>query len=180
MKPMKQSFNYKFFHKTQLLIKSFVLLLFLLILSNPVQQSAFAQWTHMQYLPVVLKPEEPNLPLQWQALGLPVTAACLDIDVAFDSSSRLYASTRDGIYHSYDRGETWDLIAPGFIRKLVSDPKNPQTLYAGPSMGAQSGIFKSNDGGDTWTGYNEGMTCNNLAALSISAVDPNILFTGSF
>lgn len=180
MKPIEKFFTSKPLRKTRTLILPLILLILVLILTSTTQQSALAQLVHKQYIPLVLTPAEANLPLGWHALGLPAEAACMDIDTAYDSSMRLYASTREGIYRSNDRGSTWDLIASGFIRKLVSDPQAPQTLYAGPDLGQQSGIFKSTDGGDTWTGYNEGMTCTNLAGLSISVSHPNILFTGSF
>lgn len=71
-----------------------------------------------------------------------------------------------GVFRSKDGGKTWEKILfrsnkAGAI-DLIMDPNNPNTLYAGfwevyrkpwtlESGGPGSGLFKSTDGGDTWT-----------------------------
>ena len=71
-----------------------------------------------------------------------------------------------GVFRSKDGGKTWEKILnrgnkAGAI-DLILDPSNPNILYAGfwevyrkpwtlESGGPGSGIFKSTDGGDTWT-----------------------------
>jgi photosystem II stability/assembly factor-like uncharacterized protein len=71
-----------------------------------------------------------------------------------------------GVFRSKDGGKTWDRVfnrgnKAGAI-DLVLDPSNPNVMYAGfwevyrkpwtlESGGPGSGIFKSVDGGDTWT-----------------------------
>jgi len=71
-----------------------------------------------------------------------------------------------GVFRSKDGGKTWEKVftrgnKAGAI-DLVLDPSNPNVLYAGfwevyrkpwtlESGGPGSGIFKSVDGGDTWT-----------------------------
>lgn len=71
-----------------------------------------------------------------------------------------------GVFRSKDGGKTWEKILnrgnkAGAI-DLILDPTNPNTIYAGfwevyrkpwtlESGGPGSGIFKSTDGGDTWT-----------------------------
>ena len=71
-----------------------------------------------------------------------------------------------GVYRSRDGGKTWDQILfrsekAGAI-DLAMDPNNPRILYAAfweavrrphelVSGGEGSGLFKSTDGGDTWT-----------------------------
>lgn len=78
-----------------------------------------------------------------------------------------YASTPDrGVFKSTDGGKTWTRVLfrdekTGAV-DLVIDPKSPDTLYAGmwevfrtphslSSGGPGSGLFKSTDGGRTWT-----------------------------
>jgi photosystem II stability/assembly factor-like uncharacterized protein len=71
-----------------------------------------------------------------------------------------------GVYRSKDGGTTWERIlyrndSTGVV-DLVMDPNSPNVLYAGfwqvyrtpwmlNSGGAGSGMFKTMDGGDTWT-----------------------------
>ena len=78
-----------------------------------------------------------------------------------------YGSTPDrGVFKSTDGGKTWDRVLfrdekTGAV-DLVMDPKTPDTLYAGlwevfrtphsmSSGGPGSGLFKTTDGGKTWT-----------------------------
>jgi photosystem II stability/assembly factor-like uncharacterized protein len=75
-------------------------------------------------------------------------------------------SPERGVYRSKDGGKTWERIL--FVNEnagavdLAMDPTNPRILYAGTwrvrrtpysleSGGAGSGLWKSTDGGDTWT-----------------------------
>ncbi len=68
-------------------------------------------------------------------------------------------ATGDGIYKSTDAGKTWSyagLRDTHMTTKLVIDPHNANVVYAA-SMGhvfkpnAERGIFKTTDGGKTWT-----------------------------
>ena len=71
-----------------------------------------------------------------------------------------------GVFKSTDGGQNWKKVL--YVNEqtgasdLVIDPSNPEILYAGTwqlirtpysleSGGAGSGLFKSTDGGDTWT-----------------------------
>ncbi len=96
-----------------------------------------------------------------------------------------------GIYRTTDGGKTWKQVLTrgpkaGAI-ELVFDPSNANVLWAGfwevyrkpwtlESGGPGSGIFKTADGGDTWTdmtrsaGLPKGMLGN--IALTISAANP--------
>jgi photosystem II stability/assembly factor-like uncharacterized protein len=65
----------------------------------------------------------------------------------------------DGMYKSIDAGKTWSHIGLDDTRqigRIVIDPKDPNMVYVaalghqyGPS--AQRGVFKSTDGGKTWS-----------------------------
>jgi photosystem II stability/assembly factor-like uncharacterized protein/HPt (histidine-containing phosphotransfer) domain-containing protein len=75
-------------------------------------------------------------------------------------------STERGVFRTTDGGKTWEktLYAGPAVgaSDLVRDPQNPDVLYAGlwrfrrsswhlDSGGADDGIYKSSDGGTTWT-----------------------------
>ena len=90
----------------------------------------------------------------------------------------------DGIYKSIDAGKTWTHI--GFtevdgISKIRIDPKNPDIVYAAvfgkysvPS--AERGVFKSIDGGKTWTKvlYRDDKT--GAIDIAVDRNNPNVLY----
>ena len=97
-----------------------------------------------------------------------------------------------GIFRSKDGGKTWEKIfsrgPKAGASELVFDPTNANILYAGfwevyrkpwdlESGGAGSGLFKSTDGGDTWTeltknpGLPKGVIGN--VGLTVSPANPD-------
>lgn len=70
-----------------------------------------------------------------------------------------------GIFKSTDGGESWTAVNSGlplyfearveatslYVTDVVIDPTTPTTLYAQASSNSGQGIFKSIDGGSTWT-----------------------------
>ena len=65
----------------------------------------------------------------------------------------------DGIYKSDDGGATWEkkgLESSDHISKIIVHPEDSNTIWVaaqGPlwSPGGERGVFKSTDGGETWT-----------------------------
>ena len=105
-------------------------------------------------------------------------------------------SEERGVYRSMDGGDTWERILfrdanTGAI-DLVIDPNDPNVLYAAlweayrkeyqmSSGGPGSGMFKSTDGGDTWTEMtrNEGMPADGVVGrigLSVSGADSDRVY----
>ena len=83
------------------------------------------------------------------------------------------ANTERGVYRTKNGGETWEKVKyidenSGAIQVTI-DPKNPQIVYAdfwanrlapwenGTFAGPDSGLWKSSDGGDTWTQLTNGL-----------------------
>ncbi len=110
----------------------------------------------------------------------------------------LYTPNKErGIFKSIDGGNSWKNTL--FLNEntgaidLEIDPKNPDILYASfwektrkawnfEEGGASTGIYKSIDGGETWTlittkesGFPQGNT-NGRVGLSISQNSPNLLY----
>lgn len=96
-----------------------------------------------------------------------------------------------GVYRTTDGGKTWSLVLPGFEKAgavdLVIDPSDPKVLlaatweawrtpYALNSGGKGSRLFKSVDGGETWTDITDSpglpKTILGKTGLTISPVDP--------
>jgi photosystem II stability/assembly factor-like uncharacterized protein len=99
-----------------------------------------------------------------------------------------------GVYKTTDGGQTWKLVkAVGTYagcNDLVMDPRNPQVLYAAFHQrmrkvftylggGPESGLYKTTDGGATWTQLAGGLPGGELGrmGLAISPANPDVLYT---
>jgi hypothetical protein len=103
------------------------------------------------------------------------------------TTSPIYAASGAfGILKSTDGGMTWTggnggttgLPLNAKFTSIVVDPHTPTTLYAGSTEGTVSGagLFKSTDGGATWTAINTGIPGTALDVLGL-AVDPQTTAT---
>ena len=98
-----------------------------------------------------------------------------------------------GIYRSRDGGTTWTLVLKGEnatsgASDLSMDPTNPRILYAAfwdhqrtpwyvRSGGSGSGLWKSVDGGDTWTRLSSGLPpLVGKIGVSVSPANPDRVF----
>ncbi|HXG37613.1 MAG TPA: glycosyl hydrolase, partial [Bacteroidota bacterium] len=131
----------------------------------------------------------------WKYVGLAEAQTISEIIVHPKDANLVYAavfghvfgSNPDrGIYRSTDGGKTWKKILykddkTGGI-DIVFDPFNPRVIYAAlweasrnpwsmTSGGPGSGLWKSTDGGDTWTDIsrNQGMPRGLLGRIGIAA-----------
>ena len=105
----------------------------------------------------------------------------------------LYRDTEErGVYRSKDGGETWERVlfanAGAGAVDLIMDPSNPRILYASTwkirrtpyslsSGGEGSALWKSTDGGDTWTDIsgNEGLPegTRGIIGVTVSPANPD-------
>jgi hypothetical protein len=94
----------------------------------------------------------------------------------------------DGVYKSTDAGTTWKhmgLPEAGRIAKMVIHPTNPNIVYAcvvGRATGPQQerGVFKTTDGGVTWTRSLFVNPDTGCSGLSLDEHDPNTLLAGTW
>jgi photosystem II stability/assembly factor-like uncharacterized protein len=77
------------------------------------------------------------------------------------SPDLVYAATAEGLYRSYDGGQTWTVHHRGsYVRALWVDPADPEHILLGPaeSVASKHGrIEESHDGGGTWALASEGL-----------------------
>ena len=105
------------------------------------------------------------------------------------SANVLYAcAASGGIYQSTDNGSSWHCLSgsvvPGVqMNALAVDPSNPSVLFAGTGepyyAGAYGwggfGVFKSTDGGATWSMANTGMGNQVVSDLLLDFNNPSLL-----
>ncbi len=138
----------------------------------------------------------------WAFMGLPDAQQIPQIAVDTRDPNRLFVaalghpygpSKARGIYRSTDGGKSFDLVlhrdenAGG--NDVDIDPTNPNIVYAnlweqrqGPWenavwLGNGGGLFKSTDGGTSWTKLTNGLPpTTNQVNLAISPANPSVLF----
>ncbi len=140
----------------------------------------------------------------WRHIGLPESQAIGRVRVHPENCDIAYAAVlghtfgphpERGVYRTTDGGATWELVlrrneTTGAV-DLVMDPSNPDVLFAGfwdvqrsswglTSGGPGSGMFKSTDGGDTWTELTDrpGLPTRpwGKVGVSVSGADPNRIY----
>jgi len=99
----------------------------------------------------------------------------------------VYAGVSEaGLFRSNDRGESWDPVSglnnhptrdewePGFgglcAHSILVDEKNSDRIWVGISA---AGVFRSDDGGKTWDGKNDGVSKDEGYCVHGLAHDPN-------
>jgi photosystem II stability/assembly factor-like uncharacterized protein len=94
----------------------------------------------------------------------------------------------NGVYKSTDAGQTWThmgLDETGRIGRVIVHPTNPDVVYVcatGRLTGPQQerGVFKTTDGGKTWTRSLFVDDKTGCSGLSMDAADPNTLVAGTW
>lgn len=124
------------------------------------------------------------------------------VDVVLDPEdpSTIYPVLTSGVYRSRDGGATWEPRSDGLpaytagsgpeattrvpIETLVIDPEHPSTLYAGlatdPGHDFRGGVYRSTDGGATWTLASGGLPLPmTVHALAFDPGDSEALYAGT-
>ena len=101
------------------------------------------------------------------------------VQVGTGAQATVYISTREGIFRSTNRGETWEPLdfakySPiTYTRDLLLSPRQPNTLYVSVGRAAQSevgALFRSQDLGDTWERADNGV--NPRSTMMAVAINP--------
>jgi len=105
-----------------------------------------------------------------------------------ESDIRSALSSGDGVYKSSDAGKTWKHIGlrdTRQISRIVIDPRNPDIVYVGALGHAyapndERGVFKSTDGGATWTHVLAKGPTVGVSDLAVAVANPTVLFAGTW
>jgi photosystem II stability/assembly factor-like uncharacterized protein len=121
-----------------------------------------------------------------QEPGFPLRGMSLD-DIVVDPRGVLYvgywsvAGSGGGVARSDDGGRTFSVlpdIAGQAVRALALAPSDPETLVAG----TQTGIFRTRDGGQSWTRISPlgDAEIKNLDSIAIDPRDPDTIYAGTW
>ncbi|MFK7886650.1 MAG: glycosyl hydrolase [Gammaproteobacteria bacterium] len=142
----------------------------------------------------------------WQSLGLELSARIGRIAIDPTNENRLYVAAtgpvfatggQRGVYRSDDAGANWSLVLAGLndttgAADILIDPINPNRLYAvmwdhlrqasfRRLGGEGSGVFRSDDGGDSWTRLAGGLPAAGpdvgRIGLALAPSDPTRLYS---
>lgn len=133
----------------------------------------------------------------WFHTGLPEVGQIGKIRVHPEDENLVFAAAlghifgpndERGVYRSQDGGDTWEAVlqlsdTTGAI-SLVMNPQNPQEMYAGMwraerkpwamiSGGLESGVYKTTDGGDTWTKLGGGLPQGMVGKVGVTVSPAN-------
>lgn len=101
-----------------------------------------------------------------------------------EGNPRNSISLGEGIYKTIDAGKTWKkmgLEKTRNIHRIVVDPTNPQTVYAGAignpyAEHPERGVFKTTNGGETWDKILFTNDTSGVADMVMDPSNPNKLF----
>lgn len=127
--------------------------------------------------------------LQWRNVGpfrggrVTTVAGVLQDDHTF-----YMGATGGGVWKTTDGGTTWNNVSDGFFQSgsvgaIAVAPSDPNVIYAGTGEGcvrietfaSGDGMYKSADGGETWTHIGLD-TSRNIAAVLVDPANPDIVY----
>jgi photosystem II stability/assembly factor-like uncharacterized protein len=138
----------------------------------------------------------------WENLGLSEERIISKIAIDPTNTSRIFTAcmglpfernNQRGLYRSIDNGDNWEQVlflsdSTGVIDVIIN-PENPQIVYAAGwdrirnnivsiTSGTGARIYKSIDGGDTWTQMEGGLpnAVHSRIGLDMSGTNPDVLF----
>jgi uncharacterized protein (TIGR03437 family) len=92
---------------------------------------------------------------------------------AFSSGAQTLKWTFNG---PYSAAGTSAGITSGRVSAVLVDPRNANTIYA---AGAQGGVWKSTDGGNTWTPLTDNQPTLAIGSLAFDPSNPDIIYAGT-
>jgi photosystem II stability/assembly factor-like uncharacterized protein len=89
---------------------------------------------------------------------------------------RVFASTSWAVHRSDDGGRTWQVTDGAFrAADFIFDPQDHDVVYAASALRGEGGLFKTTDGGESWTRLAPDVL-DNVSCLEHDPIDPRILY----
>jgi photosystem II stability/assembly factor-like uncharacterized protein len=126
----------------------------------------------------------------WSAVNTGLTFTNIST-LAIDplTPTTLYAGAYPGLFKTTDGGGSWSALntpSGGYqdVYRLAINPQTPTILYLATSCcydgTSGGGVFKTTDGGGTWSAVNTGLTNKDIFALAIDPQTPTTLYAVVF
>jgi len=138
----------------------------------------------------------------WKNMGLGKSEHIGDIIVHPTDSNIVWVSAQGplwsgggerGLFKTTDGGKTWRNVLEGDkwtgVGSVAIDPRNPNKLYAAKwqrqrtianliNTGPGSGLYTSDDGGETWRQMTEGLPKANMgkSSIAVSPINPDVVY----
>ena len=113
----------------------------------------------------------------WHASGPPGLLDSSYVVVERHRAGVVYAGGSRGLFASANQGRTWNRLlsasALGRVDAIALDPSRANVLYVG-TWG--HGVFKSNDGGQTWSALR--LDTRNVSVIEIAPTRPQTIYVG--
>jgi len=139
-----------------------------------------------------VQPKDLMSKLQWRCVGPYIGGRVVAVDGVPDQPNLFYMGAVDGgVWKSDNYGASWENISDGWpsdsdsIGAVAVAPSNPKIIYAGTGesdirgdMITGDGIFKTTDGGDSWT-YAGLRDTHTTMGLVVDPDDPDVVYAAS-
>jgi uncharacterized repeat protein (TIGR02543 family) len=111
------------------------------------------------------------------------TGGGIAVDISDPAFETFYVASNQSVLKTTDGGASWMEypVSTANTETIVIHPTNPQILYAG-TVG--EGVYKSENGGETWAAMNNGLRAisfegDSAHAIEFDKTNPNIIYAGS-
>jgi M6 family metalloprotease-like protein len=99
-------------------------------------------------------------------------------DIEVDTDSEVYVATNSGLWKR--SGSSWaelsGLPTEDITALAIDKSPSPNIIYAGTSG---YGVYASQDGGSTWTPFNDGLENLDITKLAVSDTNTKVLYAGT-
>jgi photosystem II stability/assembly factor-like uncharacterized protein len=123
----------------------------------------------------------------WSRISLPGGSGVCSLERSESNPEVVLVATSTGLHRTVDGGQTWATLTIPRVRTdqcavdlwrlpMVIDPVDPEVLWVGTYA---TGLFKSVDGGLSWSPRNNGLTYFETFEMTVNPFNPNHIFAST-